>query len=102
MSENRYRIKAVYTAGLVLGEIANSPGPISSAEIAAALDIDQNMAFRQCCTLEELGFARQNGDKKFELGMKLALFWARKKSSLEGKRDKIDSDLRTLNEENEA
>jgi DNA-binding IclR family transcriptional regulator len=95
---NKYRIQAVYDAGKILETVAHSKEPMGAAEIAKALAITSNTAFRQCCTLDELGFLRQVGDK-FDLGMKLAIFWARKKSRLEGERDRVDGDLRKLNEE---
>lgn len=95
MSENRYRIKAVCTAAAILTAVANSREPMGSKEIATAVDIDPNAAFRQCATLDELGFLKEEGGK-FVLGMGLALFWARKKSHLEGEREKIGGQLKTL------
>jgi DNA-binding IclR family transcriptional regulator len=68
---------------------------MGSKEIAIACGIDPNAAFRQCATLDELGFLKEEGGK-FVLGMGLALFWARKKSHLEGERDKIGAALQTL------
>lgn len=96
MGDNsRYRIKAVCTAAAILTAVANSRAPMGSKEIAKAIDIDPNAAFRQCVTLDELGFLKEEGGK-FVLGMGLALFWARKKSHLEGERGKIGAALQTL------
>ena len=91
----RYHIKAVSTAAAVLTAVANSREPMGSKEIAKTINIDPNAAFRQCATLSDLGFLKEEGGK-FVLGMGLALFWARKKSHLEGERDKIGAALRTL------
>lgn len=96
--ENRYRIEAVYRAGKILETVANSREPMGAAEIGAALSIDTNMAFRQCSTLVELGLFQQLGDK-FELGMKMALYWAKKKSRLEAVRDRAIGALNTLETE---
>lgn len=93
--KNRYRIEAVYQAGQVLRTVADHKGLVGASEIAASLGIKVNTAFRMCITLEELGFLKQVGEK-YELGMGLALFWARKKATLEGERDGIDRDLTQL------
>lgn len=89
---NRYRIESVYQAGQVLRAVAESKGACGSSEIATSLGITVNTSFRMCMTLEELGFLKQVGEK-YELGMGLALFWARKKATLEGERDAIDRDI---------
>jgi DNA-binding IclR family transcriptional regulator len=96
VSDNKYRIDTVYTACQILEAVANSKEPIGAAEIAKTLGINANMAFRQCCTLEERGILQMVGDKKFDLGMKLAIFWARKKSRLQGERDTITRNLEEL------
>ena len=93
--DNRYRIEAVFQAGQVLRAVAETKGAVGSSNIAKNLGITVNTAFRMCVTLEELGFLKQIGDK-YELGMGLALFWARKKATLEGERAGIERDLASL------
>lgn len=95
MKDNRYRIESVYQAGQILRAVAETKGAVGSSEIAKSLGITSNTAFRMCVTLEELGFLKQIGDK-YDLGMGLALFWARKKATLESERDGIDKDLLKL------
>lgn len=91
----RYRIETVHQAGEILKYIADAKGVVGSADVAKALGITTNTAFRMCVTLEEIGFLKQVGDK-YDLGMGLALFWARKKARLEGERDGIQQDLAAL------
>lgn len=95
MEKNRYRIESVYQAGQVLRAVAESKGAVGSTEIAVSLGIKVNTAYRMCATLEELGFLKQVAEK-FELGMGLALFWARKKATLEGGREAIERDITQL------
>jgi len=95
MDGSRYRIETVHQAGRILKHIAESKGAVGSSDVATALGITGNTAFRMCVTLEELGFLQQVGDR-YELGMGLALFWARKKASLEGERISIERDLAEL------
>lgn len=92
---NRYRIEAVYLAGQILKTISEIKRPLGSAEVARELGITVNQAFRMCMTLEELGFLKQVGDK-YDLGMGLALFWARKKAMLEGERTGVERQLSEL------
>lgn len=94
----RYRIETVNQAGQILKYIAEAKGPVGSGEVAKALGLSPNTAFRMCITLEEMGFLKQVGDR-YDLGMGLALFWARKKSRLEGERASIDRDLASLQSE---
>jgi hypothetical protein len=91
----RYRIETVFQAGQILKAIANAKGAVGSSEVAQILGITGNTAYRMCVTLEELGFLKQVGDK-YDLGMGLALFWARKKAMLEGERQGIERDLSEL------
>ena len=92
---NRYRIEAVYQAGQVLKTVAESKGAVGPSDIATNLGITVNTAFRMCVTLEGIGFLKQIGDK-YELGIGLALFWARKKAMLEGERENVSRELASL------
>lgn len=92
---NRYRIEAVYQAGQIIKTIANLKEPAGPSDVAKQLGITVNTAYRMCVTLEELGFLTQIGDK-YNLGMGLALFWARKKAMLEGERIGIERKLTEL------
>lgn len=93
--DGRYRIESVFQAGQVLRAVAESKGAMGSTEIASGLGMTVNTSFRMCSTLEELGFLKQVGEK-YELGMGLALFWARKKATLEGEREAIERDITEL------
>jgi DNA-binding IclR family transcriptional regulator len=93
--KRRYRIEAIAQAGQVLKIIADSKEPLGVADVTRITGIKPNTAFRILVTLEEVGFLKQVGDK-YELGMGLALFWARKKSRLLGLREQIDEDLKAL------
>lgn len=92
---NRYRIETVFQAAQILKVIANLKNPVGTSEVARMLGITLNTAFRMCVTLEEIGFLKQVCDK-YDLGMGLALFWARKKAMLERERGKIEADLMSL------
>lgn len=91
----RYRIEALFEAGQILKAIAENKNPLGASEVASILGITPNKAYRMCVTLEEMGFLKQVSDK-YDLGMALALFWARKKAMLEGERTGIDRQLDEL------
>ena len=98
MSDNKYRIDTVYTAGKIIELVAGSKEPLSKAVIAKSLSITINMSMRMCETLEELSLFDKVNDK-YRLGMKLALYWAKKKALLQGDRDQIGRSLEELGEE---
>ncbi len=97
--KDRYIIAAVVKAGAVLKAVANGRDPMLVSEIEQEVDptlgMDTNSVFRQCVTLEYLGFLAQVGDR-YELGMGLGLFWAKKKAILEAQRTRIDGDITLL------
>ncbi len=95
--KSRYRIEAVYKAGQVLNAVANAKEPIGPSEIARESGVSVDTAFRMCATLEELGYLQQVGDR-YQLGMGLALFWARKKAGLEGEKNRVERDLESLDD----
>jgi hypothetical protein len=82
--KDRYFIETVLQAGRVIKTIAESKEPVSAGDIVKAIGLSTNIAFRMCITLESLGWIRQIGDK-YELGMGLALLWARKRTQLQEK-----------------
>jgi hypothetical protein len=92
---NRYRIETVQQAGQILKTVADNKTPLGASEVAKILGITTNTAFRMCVNLAEMGFLKQVGDK-YDLGMGLALFWARKKAMLEGERTGIEQQLTEL------
>ena len=92
---NRYRIESVFQAGQILKTIADFKNPVGPSEVATTLGITVNTAYRMCVTLEELGFLKQIGER-YDLGMGLALFWARKKAMLEGERVSVETQLMEL------
>lgn len=94
---NRYRIETVIQAGQVLKVIADSKTPLGPLEVAKLIGITSNTSFRLCVTLDECGFLKQIGDK-YELGMGMALFWARKKAMLESERERVNKDLEAIDE----
>lgn len=63
MAENRYRINSVYTACMLLKEMAASADPTNVTEASRLLGISTDVAFRTFKTLEECGFvtATQGG-----------------------------------------
>ena len=97
MDKDSYIIAAVVKAGDVLKVVANARQPMTPTEISEQIDdMGVNAAFRQCCTLESLGFLNQIGER-YELGMGLALFWAKKKATLLGQQQDIDKAIQLLN-----
>ncbi|OPY02560.1 MAG: hypothetical protein A4E60_00969 [Syntrophorhabdus sp. PtaB.Bin047] len=74
MAENRYRINSVYTACMLIKEMAASADPTNVVEASKLLGISTDVAFRTFKTLEECGFvtATQGG---YVPGENLAQAW---------------------------
>jgi DNA-binding IclR family transcriptional regulator len=94
-NSDRYHIKSIIQAGDILKAVANSKEPVSAADLAKSLGFTQNTAFRICTTLADIGFLTQVGEK-YELGMALMLFWAKKKAMLTSQRELIDQQLMAI------
>jgi len=91
-NSDRYHIKSIIQAGDILKAVANSKEPVSAADLAKSCGLTANTAFRICVTLADVGFLNPIGEK-YELGMALMLFWAKKKADLEAKKEKIENVL---------
>ena len=95
MTKTYNKIGSVLKTGEILKYMAGQKEPVGGNEVAKALDMPQGTVMSHLASLEELNFVVRVGER-FDLGMGLALFWARKKSRLEGERDSINRDLEKL------
>jgi DNA-binding IclR family transcriptional regulator len=93
-----HRIEAVRKTGEILKYLANVKEPASGHDIAKAVNLPTGTTMCHLATLDDLGFVLTVGDR-YQLGMGLALFWARVKSSLEAQRDKVNRDIGLLDQE---
>lgn len=89
------KIEVLIAADAILNVIANSKEQIGISEIAKETNLTNDSVFRQIGTMEELGWVRKLGDG-YALGMRLSIFWARKKSMLESERENINRQLDQL------
>ena len=92
-----HRIEAVRKTGEILKYLSNTKDPASAPDIARAVGLPTGTTMCHLATLDDLGFVLTVGDR-YQLGMGLALFWARVKSSLEAQRDKVNQNLGLLNQ----
>lgn len=90
------RIAAVSTTIGILRHLAEQRGPVPGADVARATNLPVGTVMCHLVTLEESGFVQKIGEY-WKLGMGLALFWARVKSSKEAERESIENDLMALN-----
>jgi DNA-binding IclR family transcriptional regulator len=97
----KYINESVVKAGEILRFIADSREPVGPSEAAKAAGVSVNTAFRLLVTLAEIGFLTPIGDR-YDLGMGLALFWARFKARREADRDRIDRELKSISIEGES
>lgn len=89
------RIEAVKKTTEILEYLAGVKEAADGPQIAAAVGLPIGTVMCHLATLEEAGFVTCVGGG-YKLGMKLALFWARVKSSLEGQRDRTIAALDSI------
>lgn len=92
------RIEAVRKTGEILKYLANTKEPATGPDIAKAVGLPTGTTMCHLATLEDLGFVLTIGER-FQLGMGIALFWARVKSRLEAEKSHIERDLKSLDME---
>jgi|GEM_PF-639552 len=103
MAKTYKQISSVRKAGDILRYLADAREPASGAEVGRAVSLPMGTVMCHLSTLEACGFVRRaggsgagGGDGRWELGMGLALFWARAKSKLEADRARIGREIETL------
>jgi len=89
------RIEAVVKTGHILKYLGNQKTPVNGLDIARAVGLPVGTTMCHLVSLAEHGFVRQLSDG-WELGLGLALIWARVKSNLEGQRDRVNRDIETI------
>jgi DNA-binding IclR family transcriptional regulator len=88
-------IDAVKKAGEILDFIADQRVPVGGKEVSDGIGMAFGTVMSHLATLEEMGWLTRIGER-YEMGMKVALFWSRKKSQLEGKRENINKEINAL------
>jgi DNA-binding IclR family transcriptional regulator len=89
------RIEAVKLAACILRHLSGQRGPVSGRDVATALDQPHATVMCHLATLADEGLVRSAGGC-WELGMGLALFWARYKAAAQGKIDRLNKELSQL------
>jgi len=89
------RIGAVKTTLDVLSFLSDQKEPTSGKEIALALEVPHGTCMCYLATLADSNIVRQVGEC-FELGMGMAMFWAKRKSKKEAEKQNINRELEIL------
>ena len=98
MATSTYRrIDAVSKAMELLEFLATQKEPVTGPDIARAVQLPTATVMCHLVTMQDKNFVRQVGGG-FELGMGAANLWARKKSLMEGQRDRLNYDIQKLEE----
>ncbi len=89
------RIGAVKTTFSILLFLSNKKQPVSGKEISQALNMKYDTVMCYLATLEDIGNVRQTREC-FELGMNMAMFWAKIKSKKVVEKQNINRELEML------
>ena len=90
------RIAAVDLSWRIVEFISKAKGPVSGQQVSDGLAVAHGTVMCHLTTLEDRRVLTRIGGDHFELGMAIALMWARKKSELESSRERIDRDLQSI------
>lgn len=97
MAQSYRKIEAVTKTLEILEFLAKQREPVSGPDVARAVGLPVGTVMCHLATLEDKNFIRRVSGC-IELGMGAATIWAKKKSLLEGQRDRINRDIRILEE----
>ena len=101
MGKTYRRIAALAVTEKILKHLADRRDPVPAAELAKTLALPYGTVMSHLATLEDIGWARRVGDH-WEVGMGLALYWARRKAYLEGNIARMTTELDQLGAQHDA
>lgn len=73
------KIEVLLTADRILGALQDSKAPLSVSDLTRLTGMSTDMVFRQMGTMEDLRWVERIGEG-YVVGMRLAVFWARRKT----------------------
>lgn len=91
------KIDVLLVADQILGSLQDAREPMNITEISRLTGISVDTVFRQLGTMLDMRWVEKIGDG-YILGMRIAVFRAKKKAVLEAQRDDIDRKLMELEE----
>lgn len=89
------RIAAVQKACQILAVVADAKIPITGAEVAARVQLPAGTVMCQLMTLEDAGLVEEMRDG-WRLGLKMAVYWARIRSSKEAERNMLNNEIKSI------
>lgn len=90
MTNTYKRIQAIKTADVILKFVSKSPSPVTGSEIAEATEISHGTVMSQVSTMVDIAWLTEVGGG-YQVGMGLAVYWARMKSQVISEfRDKFE------------
>jgi DNA-binding IclR family transcriptional regulator len=96
VAKNSYtRIAAVQKACEIIAIVADAKEPITGNEVAVRAQLPVGTVMCQLMTLEDAGFVQEIGGG-WRLGMKIGIFWARIRASLECDRHRVNENIRLI------
>ncbi|MCP3942194.1 MAG: hypothetical protein GY710_12010 [Desulfobacteraceae bacterium] len=96
MATTYKRIKSVFTTFEILEYLSDCREPVTGSQIATDLDQPFQTVMCHLASHMDKGYVQTIGDK-YKIGMKLAVFWARMKSSKESELQDVQGQLQVLN-----
>lgn len=96
MAEKTYRtIEAVRKACEILGVLAEAKEPLTGAEVALRMQMSQGTVMCHLTTLHDAGLVQEIGGG-WRLGLKMAVYWARIRATMEVERDRLTENIKRI------
>lgn len=96
MAEKTYRtIEAVRKACEILSVLAEAKEPITGAEVALRMRMSQGTVMCHLATLQDAGLVQEIGGG-WRLGLKMAVYWARIRATMEAERDRLTENIKRI------
>lgn len=89
------RIAAVTKACEIIAIVAEAKEPITGNEVAVRAQLPSGTVMCLLMTLEDAGLVEEMRDG-WRLGLKMAVYWARIRSTKEAERNKLNVEIQTI------
>ena len=89
------RIAAVEKACDILAILAEAKVPLTGAEVAIRAQLPAGTVMCQLMTLEDKGLVEEMRDG-WRLGLRMAVYWARIRSTKESERNKLNDEIKSI------
>jgi DNA-binding IclR family transcriptional regulator len=95
MASSYKRIASVEKACSILDVVAHTKEPITGNEVATRVQLPDGTVMCLLATLQDAGLVQEVGGG-WRLGMRMGVYWARIRATMEAERDRLNQNIREI------